>query len=78
MPWKMFAAPSGQCLKASAFIETNFSVNFSDLINVKASTLAWRTSTVTKRVPATFLDFWVPIYISGSLFSVFWLHSREN
>ena len=26
----------------------------------------------------TFLAFWVPIYISGSLFSVFWLHSREE
>ena len=26
----------------------------------------------------TFLEFWVPIYISGSLFSVFWLHSREE
>jgi len=26
----------------------------------------------------TFLTFWVPIYISGSLFSVFWLHSREE
>ena len=22
--------------------------------------------------------YWVPIYISGSLFSVFWLHSREE
>ena len=33
-----------------------------------------------KRVPiiGTFLAFWVPIYISGSLFSVFWLHSREE
>ena len=31
------------------------------------------------RVPiGTFLAFWVPIYISGSLFSVFWLHSREE
>ena len=35
------------------------------------------------RVPiGTFLTFlgpyWVPIYISGSLFSVFWLHSREE
>ena len=25
----------------------------------------------------TFLAFWVLIYISGSLFSLFWLHSRE-
>ena len=25
-----------------------------------------------------FFAFWVPIYISGSLFSVFWLHSREE
>ena len=25
-----------------------------------------------------FLTFWVPIYISGSLFSVFWLHARKK
>ena len=37
-------------------------------------------TTVSKRVPilGTFLTFWVPIYISGSLFSVFWLNSREE
>ena len=26
----------------------------------------------------TFLAFWVLIYISGSLFSLFWLHSRKE
>ena len=26
----------------------------------------------------TLLAFWVPIYISGSLFSVFWLHSCKE
>ena len=26
----------------------------------------------------TFLTFWVPIYISGSLLSMFWLNSREE
>ena len=31
------------------------------------------------RVPiGTFLTFWFPIYISGSLFSVFWLNSRKE
>ena len=31
------------------------------------------------RVPiGTLLAFWVPIYISGSLFSVFWLHSCKE
>ena len=43
-------------------------------------------STVPKRVLIlrtwslirTFLAFWVLIYISGSLFSLFWLHSRKE
>ena len=31
------------------------------------------------RVPiGTFLTFWVPIYISGSLYSVLWLNSRKE
>ena len=31
------------------------------------------------RVPiGTFLTFWIPIYISRSLFSMFWLNSREE
>ena len=31
------------------------------------------------RVPiGTFLTFWVPIYIPGSLLSLFWLDSREE
>ena len=43
-------------------------------------------STVSKRVLIlrtwslirTFLAFWVLIFISGSLFSLFWLHSRKE
>merc|ERR1719234_1288730 len=34
---------------------------------------------ILSKIPIrTFLNAWVPIYISGSLFSVFWLNQREE
>ena len=69
MPWKMFAAPSGQCLKASAFIETNFSVNFSDLINVKASSK--ENQYCDKKGPSDLLGLLGPyLYFRVTIFSL--------
>ena len=69
MPWKMFAAPSGQCLKASAFIETNFSVNVSDLINVKASILENQFS--DKKGPSDLFGLLGPyLYFRVTIFSL--------
>ena len=56
----------------------DFSIQLSKYFKIEVKIWAIRRQdcTVPKRVPiiGAFLAFWVPIYISRSLFPVFWLH----